>query len=160
MRLESVVPSGTSARVEILFEFDRIVDAVVSALVEFFVLHAGAMLEVQQARTLSQAVSHQGTGCDDRLHPTPFDHFAEQESLFCDGHRAGYRDDPEAIAIANHLLEHVCGFPEAAASERGLGHRAHEGIDTGGLVGVEGREGRQPVIVTGSVLAFVARARH
>ena len=89
-----------------------------------------------------------------------FDHLAEQQPLFRDGHRAGYRDDPETIAVSDHLFEHVCGLSEAAASEGGLGHRAHEGVDAGGLIGVEGREGRQPVIVAGSELAFVARAGH
>jgi len=99
-------------------------------------------------------------GRDDGLYPTPFDHLAEQQSLLRDGHRAGDRDDPEAIAVADHLLEHIRGLSEAATSECGLGHRAHERVDTGGLIGVEGREGRQPVIVTGAVFAFVARAGH
>ena len=94
------------------------------------------------------------------LYPAAFDHLAEQQSLFRDGHRAGYRDDPEAIAVADHLLEHVCGLSEAATSEGGLGHRAHEGVDTGGLIGVEGCERCQPVVVTGSVFAFVARVSH
>ena len=146
--------------VEILLELDRVVDPVVTPLVEVFILHAGAVLEVQQARAFGQAVGHQRTSRDERLYPAAFDHLAEQQPLFRDGHRAGYRYDPETIAVADHLLEHVRGFSEAASSEGGFGHRAHEGVDTGGLVGVEGREGRQPVIVTGSVFAFVARVGH
>ncbi len=111
-------------------------------------------------RAFGQAVGHQRAGRDERLYPAAFDHLAEQQPLFRDGHRARNRDDPKTIAVADHLLEHVCGLSEAAASEGGLGHRAHEGVDTGGLVGIERREGRQPVIVTGSVFTFVARVGH
>jgi hypothetical protein len=135
--------------VEILLELDGVVDAVVAPGIEVFVPHARAVLEVQQARPLGQAVGHEGAGRDQGLHPAAIDHLAQQQALLGDRHRPRNRDDAKTIRVAHHRLQNVGGLSQAPATEGRLAHGADEGVHAIGLAGIEGGKRFQPVFVSG-----------
>ena len=109
------------------------------------------MFEVEHARALDEAVGHERPRRDDRLHPAPLDHLAEDEPLLGDRHGAGDRDHPEAVRVSHHRFERVGGFPQSAPAERGVRHRGNQRVDAVESPYVEGHE-RFEAIVAGREL--------
>ena len=137
--------------VQVLLQLDGVVDPVVALAEELLVAHLRAVLEMEQARPLAEAVGHERAGADDRLHPAAIDHLADHQALLGDGHRARDGQHAEALGVAHHGLEHVGGLAQAPPSEGGAAHGAHQRVDSVRRLQVQGGEGLQAVFVAATV---------
>jgi len=147
--------------VEVLLRLDRVVDAVVTLLVKFFIGDCWVDAVVGTARRLDQSVCHQGAGGDDGIDDAAVDQFRDDQSLFGDGHGAGQSHDPEAVFVERHGFEDVGGFAQLAAGEGRPGHGPNQVIDGFDLAEIERFEGNQPVfhgIVQMAIRALAAGA--
>jgi hypothetical protein len=115
--------------VEVLLGLERVIDAVVSCLVEFLVAELGIVAKMRAAGRFDQAMGHQRASRNDGIHDTAIDQLGYDQTLLGHGHRAGEGHDHEAFFVARHSLQHVGGFAELAACKRSLRHGAHEVVD-------------------------------
>ena len=88
--------------VEVLLGLERVVDAVVSRLVKFFIAQFRIMPEVGAPGSLDQAMRHQRTRRDDRVHDSPIDQLRDDQTLLGNGHGAGQGHHHETVLIARH----------------------------------------------------------
>jgi hypothetical protein len=115
--------------IEVALRFERVIDAVVPGLVEFFVIHCRVVAVMGLAGGLDQAVRHQSAGGDDGLDDAVVDKIANDETLFSNGHGAGEGHHHETVFVARHGLKNISALAELAAGERGLAHGADQLAD-------------------------------
>ena len=105
-----------------------------------------------------QALRHERSGGNDRIHDAAIDQFGNHQALLGHGHRAGQRHDYEAFFVSRHGLEYIGSLAELAAGERGPGHGAHQIVDGMNLGEIERFERDQAVGYRIVQLAVDARA--
>ena len=78
------------------------------------------------AHCFAQAMRHQCSCRDNRLHHAAIDHGADDLPHLRDRHRAGDRHDHVAVGILDHGRQYLEGFPETTAAEGCFPHRRQE----------------------------------
>ena len=131
--------------IEILFGLQRIVDAVVSRLIQLLVAELRIVPEMRAASRFHQPMSHERAGRHDRIHNAAIDQLRNHQALLGHGHRAGKRHHNEGILVARHGFEHVGRLAELASRKRGVRHRAHQIVDGMDLAQIERLQRNQPI---------------
>ena len=112
--------------VEILLQFQCVVNAIVAAIIQLTVVHGGIVLEMCAAGGFDKAVRHQGAGGHHGVEHAVLDHVGKHQTHFGDGHGAREGAHHEAVRIGDHVVQHVGGLAEAAPTEGGPAHGLHE----------------------------------
>ncbi len=115
--------------VQIGLRLERVIDAVVSGLVQFHIVHLGVVAEVLASGSLDQPVGHQRAGGDDGMDEAMVDQIGDDQALLRYRHRAGKGHDDETVFVAGHGFKHVGAFADLASGEGGVAHRCDQVID-------------------------------
>ena len=85
--------------VQILFRFERVIDAVVSGFVEeFLVAELGIVPEMSAPSRFDQSMRHQRAGGNDGIHYATIDQLGNHQALLGHGHRACEGHDDAAVS--------------------------------------------------------------
>lgn len=118
-------------KIEIGLGLQSVVDAVVTGLVELYVVHLFIPHKMGFSGGFDEAVSHEGSGRDNSLDDSGVDEIGNYKPLLGYGHRSAEGHDDEGFLVAGHRFEHIGGVANLTAGECSLTHGADEVVNRG-----------------------------